>query len=192
MSNNKNLETLGSLFYNDAFQRAVAHFSAELDINVAESNIWRATKEAHKFVDSEMEKTYAASKPSCKKGCSFCCYIHVEVSDTEAQILAPKVTPEMMLTLMLQSQYNLGTWGKIPYKERKCVFLKNNECSVYEDRPLSCRKYAVVNSPKRCNTEHEIHKTTILANGQAEAATAAVHLKWGNQSMAKQLLKFKR
>ena len=36
---------------------------------------------------------------------------------------------------------------------RKCIFLSDEEnCSIYEARPLTCRNYYVFNDPKLCNT----------------------------------------
>lgn len=172
------------------FVDGIKHFVLQLGVTESQSNPVRATKEAHKLLDREIPVALDGVRVSCKKGCSFCCYIHVDISDTEAQILAPKVTPDMAIELLNQAPHNLATWSMMPYKERKCVFLKNNECSVYEDRPLACRKYVVVSPAKKCNTEFEVNTTLGVGMFQAEAATSAVYLKYGIGSMARQLLKF--
>lgn len=175
------------------FADAVKHFVLQLGVTENQSDALRATKEAHKFLDREIPEALGSVRVSCKKGCSFCCYIHVDISDTEAQILAPKVTPNMAIELLNQGQkVGVTAWSTLPYKERKCVFLKNGECSVYEDRPLACRKYLVVNPPKKCNTEFSTNPTVGVGMFQVEAAASAVYLKYGLGSMARQILKYIR
>jgi len=100
-----------------------------------------------------------AKRISCKKGCSFCCYLHVDITSAEADLLARHVTGEHAKQFMKQSDHNLDNWRELPYQDRKCAFLVNGECSVYEYRPVSCRKYLVVNDPKKCNTEFEVQTT---------------------------------
>ena len=52
-----------------------------------------------------------------------------------------------------QSKYNDAfEWLKMPLAGRKCVFLEDGVCGIYEDRPLSCRNYRVTGESKKCDT----------------------------------------
>lgn len=114
---------------------------------------------------------------SCKKGCGACCRQPVPVSQAEARMLAQVVEdmPEPRRSevkarfdaalerlrdsglferavnfqnfgteerlAMVREYFNLG----IP-----CPFLEQESCSIYADRPLICREYVVVSSPRHC------------------------------------------
>ena len=102
--------------------------------------------------------------PSCRKGCSFCCNIQVVCTELEVNLIIKYIkdnniilTDEEKNRLKEQSKYNLRSdvekYILNPYK--KCVFLKNNECSIYPIRPLSCRNYFVYNDPKLCDTDNK-------------------------------------
>jgi len=83
---------------------------------------------------------------SCGKGCSFCCHQHVACLPEEVEILFLKHSDSINIH-KLESQ--VRDWGN---SEKSCVFLKNGECSVYEDRPMMCRRM-IVNSPsENCDT----------------------------------------
>ncbi len=65
-------------------------------------------------------------------------------------ILLLKSDAERIAKLMNQAvdTFAVQTHGKLPYLyeirkglEGKCVFLQNNQCTVYEARPLICRFY---------------------------------------------------
>lgn len=82
---------------------------------------------------SEIRKPYVA----CKKGCSHCCHMTVRLTSTEAQRLgdaigrAPaRLTPEARAR-------RVDAFAGVP-----CPFLVYGACSIYENRPLSCRTHA--------------------------------------------------
>lgn len=104
---------------------------------------------------SEDTKSYSqvpGAKPiTCKKGCSHCCYMNIDVFREEATLLAGKIRsgeisynePEF------DAQKNMSC-EDFHGNPRPCIFLKNNTCSIYEHRPSTCRKYFVVSDPKKC------------------------------------------
>lgn len=90
---------------------------------------------------------YYRSRISCKKGCAHCCYIRVDVSKAEA------------LTILQYCRENgiAIDWDKVQRKAQEtkapCPFLgSENECTIYAARPVSCRKYFVLNPPEDCDT----------------------------------------
>lgn len=133
-------------------------------------------------------------KPTCKgAGCSFCCYIRVVISNGEAQVLQKHLTPADIEHLQKQSPHDEGVpqfIAGLAYKDRRCVFLKNNQCSVYEHRPSACRKYYVVNSVEDCDTEKNPDSIQQISYSlTAEIIHAALMIVQGHGGMSKTLLK---
>lgn len=90
---------------------------------------------SRKLIDLSMQKEQLLSpdkKVSCKSGCAACCFQSVAISQAEANILTGRPN------------------GDHP-SEKACRFLnKDNLCSVYEDRPSSCRTANSILDPKQC------------------------------------------
>lgn len=56
-----------------------------------------------------------------------------------------------------------------------CVFLKDNKCSVYESRPLACRKYMVFTHPLLCDGKFYQHgQVGVIADLDAEIIVSAI------------------
>ena len=88
----------------------------------------------------------------CEKGCSFCCYVDVSITDLEARYISEK-THHKIKNL---HRITLGYFGK------KCPFLSDsNECSIYDSRPFHCRTLHALDDPKYCKTNesHQIYGT---------------------------------
>lgn len=118
-------------------------------------------------------------KVSCKKGCGACCRQHVPISRAEARLLAELVEdmPEprrskvkarfasaverLRASGLFEEAVNfhlIGPKDRVDLVRRyfklgiACPFLEDESCSIYADRPLICREYLVVSSPKHCAT----------------------------------------
>ena len=93
---------------------------------------------------AKISKTYLHLTP-CKKGCSSCCHVKVDVSDLEIQYIkkhAKKATKNLPQGLVIGDP---------------CPFLKNNSCSIYEARPFFCRSHQVFTPTNRlCATDSTI------------------------------------
>lgn len=108
------------------------------------------------FVD-EMIKNLPKSTTkdfSCHKGCSACCRINVDISNLEAKVII-KYCKENKIPIdekYLKEQTKIEG-NKIGQSDKynNCVFLKDNECSIYPVRPIQCRKYHVYNEPQYCD-----------------------------------------
>lgn len=142
----------------------------------------------HKIIDENIEETKITSaiQPSCKKGCAYCCYIEVRVTEDEAALIV-KWAREQEIEINLNSlQTQLLGHENISYKDRRCVFLNNeNQCKIYEHRPAACRKYLVKSEPFKCNSEKHIKGVVeVYASNAAEIlASAAMNVqKSGNLS----------
>lgn len=75
---------------------------------------------------------------ACGKGCSHCCKMAVAVSSAEAALIgsAINVNPH-------RPTIDYGTQKAMADKFMgvPCPFLENDECSIYEHRPLPCRTH---------------------------------------------------
>lgn len=124
---------------------------------------------------------------TCRRGCNFCCYQNVDVTWDEAALLL-EVAADTIDWERLNDQ--LPGHKKIEYRKRACVFLKDGECSVYENRPISCRKYLVANDPEQCNSEkYPDGETKVLYMRAAELLATSMMTLNHTGSMAEMLNK---
>lgn len=126
-----------------------------------ESAYERATfihKEIDKKIDKLFQDPLISKHVSCKKGCAACCTSEVAVTEDEAMLLAKKVLNGHeinfnYLEIQAIAKNDSSKWLNISNETRRCVFLnRNNECSVYENRPAVCRTNHVVSDPEFCST----------------------------------------
>lgn len=73
-------------------------------------------------------------KMECKKGCSKCCQTDISVFEIEADRIE-----EWFYIQNLEEQEGLLELWKKPNQESYCTFLYNDQCTIYESRPLICR-----------------------------------------------------
>ena len=71
---------------------------------------------------------------ACKKGCSACCQMNVTVSSVEAESIAA-ATGRIAANLTESVAHSQDEFVGKP-----CPFLHADECSIYDHRPLACRK----------------------------------------------------
>jgi Fe-S-cluster containining protein len=120
----------------------------------------------------------AGRQISCKAGCAACCYQSVPLSVSEARAISTLVDgmPEPRQTEIRQrfadALARLRPTGilekmdearNLPEEDSNqvanqyldlkvaCPFLENNQCSIYEDRPLICREYVVISPAENCS-----------------------------------------
>jgi len=74
---------------------------------------------------------------ACGKGCASCCHMNVSITRTEAERIA-KASGRRMSDVVTSRRNATDLHVGSP-----CPFLSEGDaCSIYEDRPLSCRKHA--------------------------------------------------
>ena len=91
------------------------------------------------------EFAQAGAKIECRDGCSYCCYQNVDVTIPEAILVALRLdkaedprrvavvtTADALAGLDIEARIATG----IP-----CPLLVDRRCSVYEDRPITCRSF---------------------------------------------------
>lgn len=122
----------------------------------------------HSFdlLENAIEPIYAFTP--CKKGCSACCNLTIDMTEIEAELIKKYVeenfTPEDIEYLENRfkddsyhcpnTQHCLNDESlRLKYFKlnRPCAFLsKNGECTIYEVRPVNCRSYLVFSNPEIC------------------------------------------
>jgi len=115
---------------------------------------------------------------ACKRGCSHCCKHNQLITSDEADLLV-KVgdVDREYLEMQLEFCEDPVFWWKLPYVYSKCIFLDNDQCTVYKDRPSICRNHAVNSVPENCSNGHDrIFETTPVCNEKAEIIASAARI----------------
>jgi Fe-S-cluster containining protein len=147
--------------------------------------------------------------PSCKKGCTACCFNLVPISIPEAfmfhdlvsamsesrqeDVLTRFVATEEVLEGLGFDAFSLMNTGDqslrqllIQYSRSgtACVFLENGACSIYTSRPASCREYLVSSPAENCAKIDEVLVTRIpISIRMAHALSGVASRVLGNDPM---------
>ncbi len=149
----------------------------------------RYVRRIHQKADREM----ASLQNCCSRGCAHCCYQLVEVLHLEELPIIDFISHQMGGEEKQQVMKNLHAWLRffeektpvndlLSYNEVfaqfknlqaeecfPCPFLVNNECIIYEVRPLACRLHIAADYPELC-----IHRR--LRNTTPEAEQIWSHI----------------
>ena len=147
------------------------------------------------WIDDAVANPPAGRVASCQRGCAHCCRLLVSVFPDEAT-LAMIAADDVGLQVdreRLHRQAEARTtdeWGALSRDDRTCVFLRDEQCAIYEHRPSACRKYMVASPPELCDTDrHPGQEVAVLACNAAEVITSAAITTWGWEPLAAALLR---
>ena len=133
------------------------------------------------------------SELSCKKGCAHCCYVNVDISEDEAALILYAIKEKgIQLDIQkLEHQARAERWNQIAYKDRRCPLLgADNQCMIYEHRPMSCRKYYVRTPPEMCNSQkYPAGDVGVLSINLAEAMASAIFSLIDSDRLSRMILK---
>lgn len=141
-----------------------------------------------------LAKDPRAKDVQCRKGCSACCHLNVDVFPQEAQLLLAVVAEQGITIdeakLARQAGKTLDAWRELPHEDRACVFLGADQtCQVYEHRPSACRKYLVVTDPALCDVQKNPGRQVArLFHIETEIMFSAAMTEYGVSGMAQALL----
>lgn len=116
------------------------------------------TKEVYKAIDGFFNAAPAESKKEiqCKAGCTACCFIDVDVSGDEVAVII-NYCKENGIEIDKEYLTKQAAVGRKLYSAlSRCVFLKDNLCSIYPVRPIACRKHWVKTDPALCDFSKNI------------------------------------
>ena len=117
-----------------------------------------ATKEVYKAVDGFFNVAPEENKKEIqyKAGCTACCFIDVDVSGDEAAVII-NYCRENGIEIDQEYLTKQAVVGRKSYSAlSRCVFLKDNLCSIYPVRPIACRKHWVKTDPALCDFSKNI------------------------------------
>jgi Fe-S-cluster containining protein len=96
---------------------------------------------------------HAKVELACKRGCSYCCHLRVEIRPHDAFVMAQyvrvKFNTEQRARVLARTEDVLARIAALTPDEHiraglPCALLEDGVCSVYEARPATCRKYSSV------------------------------------------------
>lgn len=91
----------------------------------------------------------------CGAGCSFCC------KSMQVACLPEEVERIVSLGVVVDAdrlQSQVDDWKNA---DKTCVFLKDDNCSIWNDRPLMCRRHMVTTPPENCDTSTKNETNTV-------------------------------
>ena len=191
-----------SLFLKTATEEETDHVIENLEHYISEYQRIRsdagdlaAAWNFHNLIDAMLTTEDADEVISCKKGCSFCCQIHVDITEDEGALLVKTAEEKGVkidrALIKRQAEFGPENWTLQPYEDWACAFLNTKEgtCNVYEHRPAACRNHGVVSDPALCDPkENPKALTTRLARLMPNLIASAVMNACESKSMAKTIL----
>lgn len=125
----------------------------------------------------------------CARGCAFCCRVNVDISEEEAACIIEYCQQRGMQINTERMQAQLGkdrsTWKDLSIADQHCAFLKDGLCSVYEVRPLACRKYF---STTRHLCENPFGETVVMTCNRTEIVASGVYAATKSGSLPEMIL----
>jgi len=171
-----------SLQKNTEVKKALIHYAREYNRIVMLEGPQVAAWNFHQLVDEKIAEhvdSDLGSGVQCKKGCSFCCRMNVDMSLDEGMLLVDYCDENKIKinTKKLKKQApfeGVEKYKKLPFAEWDCAFLdqENGECTVYEARPLNCRKLLVLSDPNDCDTQDSTQEIEKLGMTDVEIITS--------------------
>ena len=126
--------------------------------NLRIQNRGETTKEVLKAIDGFFAAAPEENKKEiqCKTGCTACCFIDIDVSGDEAAVIIDYCR-ENGIEIDRDYLTKQAAVGRKIYSDlSRCVFLKDNLCSIYPVRPIACRKHWVKTDPTLCDFSKNI------------------------------------
>jgi len=151
MENPENQETIEQIL------KLVNGYSDQLRALRIQNRI-ETTKEVYRAIDGFFAKAPEENKKEiqCKTGCTACCFIDVDVSGDEAAVII-NYCKENGIEIDKEYLTEQAAAGRKTYSNlSRCVFLKDNLCSIYPVRPIACRKHWVKTDPALCDFSKNI------------------------------------
>ena len=181
----------------DRIEEALVGYTTQLD-QLKDTHQERRRKELHmlsdEFVRDEILTNGSPEHITCTKGCAHCCKQIVMVTQPEGERLFELANergiPLDARRLERQACQDDNGWLTLQGNDRNCPFLgSDNTCQVYDDRPLSCRKYFVVSDPALCDMQkYPSGQVRVCYSVNAEVLTTAAFTVLDSCSMAQALL----
>jgi Fe-S-cluster containining protein len=156
----------------------VMNYKEQIEKMIEEAPL-SAMASVHHTMDEMIAEEIKGERISCAKGCAYCCHINVDINLLEAMVIVHYCNA---MGIDIDYSY-LKQQGKLHGHDKEramsqthsaCVFLKNNECSIYPVRPINCRKYLVGTDPKLCDATTDTQEVGVMTIRDIEAIASGV------------------
>jgi len=121
--------------------------------------VTKRIRRAYEKADKYVEQVRGDFEITCSEGCAHCCKQLVMCTLPEALLAVDSLRQDVWRWNDLKSRLDEQVrWLMSPFSsverwfltQRPCVFLRNDRCEVYENRPIMCRIQLVVSNPEEC------------------------------------------
>lgn len=106
------------------------------------ARLFELVEEQVAVFDNTANHTDTGSTVDCKKGCASCCYLPVKTLPSIARYIGEQFSGDERRILKARLASYLDGIEK---SRQACPFLQENQCSIYEFRPLACRTFTSPN-----------------------------------------------
>jgi Fe-S-cluster containining protein len=156
METNENLELYAKTKFDNLRKTLPKDLSKKEDeigkrIEYSKLNHQGNLRELYSFMDVFF--TFVSKFTPCKKGCSYCCHYEVAISEAEILYIEKNTKHKRM------KKYG----PKALFHGKPCPFLKNGNCSIYNQRPFVCRRHVVFRKTNfSCNPNLSLSYESVL------------------------------
>ena len=110
----------------------------------------------HNSIDTLMADIITTEpQVSCMRGCAFCCYMKVDITRDEGELIMLRLAQErrdMTDIIPVLEKQRRDDRKDLSYAEKRCAFLsEQDDCSIYSFRPTTCRKHYVASPAADCD-----------------------------------------
>lgn len=150
-------------------KKSLTAIKKKLGIKPTAKRLMFAMVQFHEATDALVKwRSSAGVKFACKKGCSYCCHLRVELLPPEAFYIAAhiKTLPVAQQAILLEklTQHKLYAEGKtFTHYAKACPFLTpQGACGIYAVRPHKCRAHVSLRV-ESCATTGDAAEDSVLA-----------------------------
>jgi hypothetical protein len=140
-------------------------------------NRGETTREVFKAIDGFFNAAPEDNKKEiqCKTGCTACCFIEIDISGDEAAVIVDYCR-ENGIEIDREYIIKQAAAGRKTYSAlSRCVFLKDDLCSIYPVRPVACRKHWVKSDPSLCDfSENKVNRVNGYFDVNTEILASAL------------------
>jgi len=135
-----------------------------LQLNNDRSDRFSKVKRIYKFIDNHNDEMFKKDTV-CARGCSFCCYMNVDVTEVEASYIAEYTKRPLNENINNSVHADISKYSGVP-----CPFLDihNGSCTIYDFRPTVCRMYHVFESADKCKEGEGQKEVNITSSSLVE------------------------
>lgn len=135
----------------------------------------------------------SATKPACRAGCAYCCHYKVEVRAHEMFLIKDYLqknwTQVQIKNLLSEAEDTAKIIKSLTQEQHlttniRCVFLADNQCSIYTARPFKCRNFHATdalaceqsfNEPENLSIENTfVESIALFGNAHSQGFEGAI------------------